>query len=69
MTFKAEEKKIRLILELDQSHPYIFRKIYGDRRRYLQILLNFISNSLKFTQQEGSIIVVLKILEIQSSEN
>ena len=45
------------------------RKICGDRRRYLQFLLNFISNSLKFTQEGGTIKVKIVILEIQDNES
>jgi signal transduction histidine kinase len=41
------------------------RMIYGDQRRYLQILLNFISNALKFTNKNGTIKVRLYLLEYQ----
>ena len=30
----------------------VFSKINGDQRRYTQILLNFVSNSIKFTPEE-----------------
>ena len=39
--------------------------IYGDQRRYLQILLNFISNALKFTLKDGTIKVRLNLIEYQ----
>lgn len=43
----------------------MFKQIFSDKRRTLQILLNFISNSLKFTKSGGSIKISLKVLEEQ----
>lgn len=65
---QAENKKIRLFLSLDREHPNAFSCIVSDRRRMLQILLNFISNSLKFTGKDGFIFVRLKVLEEQVVE-
>jgi signal transduction histidine kinase len=48
--FQAEQKNISLILELNESVPFIFRKVFSDRQRLLQILQNFLGNSLKFTK-------------------
>lgn len=50
---------------MEKERPFIFDKVYGDKDRILQILLNFISNSLKFTPKEGFIKVYLKVLEEQ----
>lgn len=46
----AAKKNIRLVPpELDpQLHPY-FSRIYGDKHRFIQVLINFLSNSLKFS--------------------
>lgn len=66
--FQAENKKIKLKLALDAQSPYIFSKIYSDKRRTLQFLLNFVSNSLKFTPNNGFIKVHLKVLEEQQLE-
>jgi osomolarity two-component system, sensor histidine kinase SLN1 len=41
----------------------------GDDNRYLQILLNFLSNALKFTPHGGSIKVVLKLIENQTKSS
>ena len=43
--------------------------IFGDERRFLQILSNFLSNSLKFTNPGGSVTVKLKILDEQMISN
>ena len=37
--------------------------VMGDKARYQQILMNFISNSLKFTPEGGSITVQIDIQE------
>lgn len=63
LKFQAESKNIKLMLQIDKSKPFVFCKIWGDKRRYLQILLNFISNSLKFTKKDGFIKVHLNILQ------
>lgn len=41
----------------------IFRNIYGDKNRYLQILLNFLSNSIKFTPEGKEITVQLVLID------
>jgi osomolarity two-component system sensor histidine kinase SLN1 len=40
--------------------------IAGDNNRYLQILLNFLSNALKFTPANGSIKIEVKLLDTQA---
>ena len=64
--FQAETKKISLMLLVDQNQPNILKKILNDGRRFQQILLNFISNSLKFITQDGFIKVHLEVLEQQN---
>jgi signal transduction histidine kinase len=41
----------------------ILKGIYGDSRRYLQVILNFLSNALKFTPENGGISIRISILE------
>ena len=70
VSFSAEEKNVKLLLVVDRSKPFIFQKVYSDKRRFLQILLNFISNSLKFVKKkDGFLKVHLKAGEEQITEN
>jgi len=61
--FKAIEKNIGLILNLDDSIP---EAVTGDQLRLNQILLNLISNAIKFTQQ-GEITVTVKLIDVLDS--
>lgn len=56
--FKAEEKGLSLHLELDDSLPTVL----GDPTRLHQILLNLVSNAVKFTEK-GSVSVGLTLLD------
>ena len=66
----ADSKGIRLVKKVqnhseDDKNLEILENILGDSRRYLQIILNFLSNSLKFTGERGKITVELRLVELQ----
>lgn len=42
----------------------MFKQICGDERRYLQILINFLSNAIKFSPRDSNILVGLMINEV-----
>ncbi len=54
----AQEKNITINLEIKQKLP----EIYADLRRIEQIFSNLVSNSLKFTPQDGTINVVAEVV-------
>jgi signal transduction histidine kinase len=48
-------------MHVEENDIKFFESIYGDDKRYEQILLNFVSNALKFTNQGGNVDVYLEI--------
>ena len=64
--YQATDLGITLEAEIDcEESLACIREVFGDKRRYLQILANFISNSLKFTDKGGKVTVSIWILEQQ----
>ena len=47
------------------EHMNLLENIYGDSKRFMQVICNFLSNSIKFTPKYGTVRVVLKVLESQ----
>ncbi|RZV66893.1 MAG: HAMP domain-containing protein, partial [Candidatus Scalindua sp. SCAELEC01] len=50
-----EEKRVKLILDIEEGLP----KIVGDKNRLIQVVINLISNAVKFTE-EGSITCMVR---------
>ena len=50
---------------MDQSKSKLLKRIFSDKRRIIQILLNLISNSLKFTNSGGFIAVHIQVMQEQ----
>lgn len=65
MCFQAENKNIGLFLAIDMLKPCIYTNVVIDKRRLLQVFLNFLSNAMKFTPNGGYIKVHLRVMEEQ----
>jgi signal transduction histidine kinase len=56
-----KEKNIRVFIvqskgaHLTEGSEHYIRCIYADKARFLQIMLNFLSNAIKFTPEGGSV--------------
>lgn len=55
----ANDKNISLNLDIEKNLP----EIYADRRRLEQIFSNLVSNALKFTQENGKIDIVARVVQ------
>ena len=64
----ADKKKVTLELpEIQIKHEEAYyTAIYGDQNRFLQVIINFLSNSLKFSTSGSKIKILLKMLENQT---
>ena len=52
--------------ECNIDETLLFEQIYGDKNRLIQVIVNFLSNSLKFSNVNSEIKLHLKILEQQN---
>jgi PAS domain S-box-containing protein len=59
----AKQKQIELLVEVNEAVP---NWLHGDPDRWMQVLINFISNAIKFTKT-GSVKLVINIAESESS--
>jgi signal transduction histidine kinase/ActR/RegA family two-component response regulator len=64
LDFRAVEKNQRLIIDIDERLPFA---VMGDEIRLRQVITNLISNAVKFTPDEGTIIV--RATYIKDAEN
>lgn len=60
MSYMAISKNIQSSIKYCEKLVPFLKKLNADEARYTQILLNFISNSLKFTPPEGSLSIEVK---------
>ena len=66
LNFSANERGVKLQAVVDQKQNLdLVNALQGDQRRFVQTLLNFLSNALKFTDKDGVITVLIKVLDHQ----
>jgi signal transduction histidine kinase len=54
---KLKTKKINLVTDVDHDLP----KLWGDKRKIRQVLINLTSNSIKFTPEDGTVKVAVRL--------
>jgi signal transduction histidine kinase len=60
----AQAKGVRLVVRIDEGIPHY---VLGDDQRILQVLLNLVANSVKFTERGGCITIEASKVESESS--
>ena len=66
MLFQIHNQDISIRAEISDLNDLCkISSIYGDKRRFLQIILNFLSNAVKFTNHKGNIVLKIQIMGIQ----
>ena len=64
-----KEKNITVVVinskrpDLSEGVELYLRCVYGDKSRFLQIMLNFLSNALKFTPEGGKVEITTIVKE------
>jgi PAS domain S-box-containing protein len=65
ISFKAKEKHIRIKVKIDKEVPKFY---IGDALRLGQVLINLGTNAVKFTKDEGSIILKVALKEDRKND-
>jgi len=63
--FRADEKNQKVTVHIDKSIP---RELIGDDQRLAQVITNLIGNAVKFTPEEGTIILDTKFISKDDDE-
>jgi len=62
LNYVAEKKKVRFIQpEVSLEEAKLYSQIYEDKSRFLQVLINFLSNALKFSNNDSEIKINLRL--------
>lgn len=66
----ADQKQVRLEAPTcTASEAEYFKQLFGDKNRFIQVIINFVSNAVKFSEPQSKVKLNLKILEAQELDN
>lgn len=65
LKYISDSRQVTTSLHVKQKQLRFFEEVFGDANRIQQILLNFISNSMKFTKQGGFVKVVVGLVKVR----
>ena len=51
--------------QIDPLDKRFYKKLYGDKERYVQVIVNFLSNAIKFSNPNSKVVIGLKLNEKQ----
>ena len=62
----ADKREVNLLgpVFTNQDDAVFFKKLYGDKLRYLQIINNFMTNAIKFTSKSGTVQILVELRKI-----
>jgi len=63
-SFRADEKNQKITVHIDKSIP---QSLFGDDQRLAQVITNLLGNAVKFTPEEGSIILDTRFIDKEDS--
>ena len=61
LDFSSKQRSISFKLVVEPEEKTFFQYVYGDTSRYKQILVNFLSNAVKFSKSNSEVLVFLRV--------
>jgi signal transduction histidine kinase/DNA-binding response OmpR family regulator len=65
INFRLDEKRQKFAVRIDKEIP---KYLIGDDQRIAQVITNLLGNAIKFTPEEGSITLGVKLLEAENDQ-
>ena len=64
---RAQSKNVEVITPVvEAAYQVHYKNVYGDKLRFLQVIINLLINSLKFSESDSQIIMRINTLKVQN---